>query len=175
MSQLDKPVKVGPTPGGDGAVSAAGRREQVPRVEAQEVNIAVKQPRLRLPSVVLATMGVLAVLVLAYLAYRLLPVLLLIFVSMLFATAIEPLVNWLRRGPFNRSAGILVVYTSIFLLIGVVGFLIVPVFLSQMGELGTSLPRTLNEVRNNVDTIENGFIRQQVTTFVDAADYVVSQ
>src|SRR5947208_7690119 len=134
MSQLDKPVKVRPAPGGDGARSEGGGREQIPSVEAQELNIEVSEPRFRLPSVVLATIGVLAVLVLAYLTYRLLPVMLLIFVSMLFATAIEPLVNWLRRGPFNRSVGILTVYTSLFLVIGAIGYVTVPVIFNQVGE-----------------------------------------
>jgi predicted PurR-regulated permease PerM len=142
---------------------------------ASEVHIDVAQPGFRLPSVVLATLGVLSVLLVAYFAYRLLPVVVLVFVSILFATAIEPLVNWLRRGPFNRSAGILVVYTSIFLLIGAVGYLTVPVLLSQIGELGTALPGALKEARKGVDSIQSGFVRQQATTFVDAADYVVGQ
>src|SRR5437762_1571187 len=62
--------------------------------EVQEVHVDVNQPLIRVPSIMLATMGVLAVLVVAYLAYQLLPVLLLIFIAVLFATAIEPVVNW---------------------------------------------------------------------------------
>jgi len=130
---------------------------------------------LRLPSVVLATIGVLAVLVLAYLAYRLLPVLLLIFVSMLFATAIEPLVNWLRRGPFNRSAGILTVYTSLFLVIGAIGYVTVPIIISQLGELSTALPNTIKDVEKNVANMPNGFLRKQATTFVGAAGSIMNQ
>src|SRR5438093_1904181 len=117
----------------------------------------IVEPRFRLPSVVPATIGVLTVLLLAYLAYRLLPVLLLIFVSMLFATAIEPLVNWLRRGPFNRSVGILTVYTSLFLLIGIIGYVTVPIFIAQLGELSTALPNTINDVDKNVAQMHNGF------------------
>src|SRR5947209_6455004 len=105
-----------------------------------EVRVGVSRPRFTISSVILSTIAILAVLVLAYFTYKLLPVLVLVFVSILFATAIEPLVNWLRRGPFNRTLGILVVYTSLFLLIGAIAFLIVPVFLNQVGELGNSLP-----------------------------------
>src|SRR4051812_47988875 len=81
--------------------------------EAPEVYVDVKPAPVHLPAIMLATIGVLSVLLVAYLAYRLLPVILLLFVSLLFATAIEPVVNWLRRGPFNRSAGILIVYTGL--------------------------------------------------------------
>src|SRR6476620_10034799 len=113
----------------DGALVAAPTEDaheaetatvEKPAEGLSEIHVDVKEPRFRLPSVVLSTIGVLFVLVLAYLVYQLLPVLLLLFVSILFATAIEPVVNWLRRGPFNRSAGILIVYTTIFLLIGAV-------------------------------------------------------
>ena len=99
MQRLDDGVLV-PIPKNAEAARPAGVEN--PAEETPEIHVDVKEPRFRLPSVVLATLGVLAVLVLAYLAYQLLPVLLLLYVSILFATAIEPVVNWLRRGPFNR-------------------------------------------------------------------------
>lgn len=157
------------------AAAAEAATAEKPAEEVPEIHVDVTEPRFRLPSVVLATIGILALLVLAYLVYVMLPVLLLLFVSILFATAIEPLVNWLRRGPFNRSAGILIVYTTIFLLIGAVGYVLVPVFLTQVGELGTSLPNTLKDIKSNVDHMPNGFIKQQATTFVGAADVVLRQ
>src|SRR4051812_4221630 len=70
-----------------------------------EVRIAVREPQFRLPRVVMAASGVFPVLFITYLLYRLMPVVLLIVISLLFATAIKPDVNWLRRGPFNLSAG----------------------------------------------------------------------
>lgn len=144
-------------------------------VEMPEVHVDLIPQGLRVPSIVLATIGVLAVLLLAYLAYLLLPVVLLLFVSLLFATAIEPVVNWLRRGPFNRSAGILIVYTGLFLLIGVIGFLIIPVLLAQTSDLGSILPKKLDALREGVKEMPNGFIKQQATNFVDAAKYGISQ
>src|SRR5689334_5582820 len=121
MSQVEQQGVVTPSQGSgirdqeSGITDAAESLPPDPQSATPEVHIDVSAPRFRLPSIVLGTIGVLSVLVLAYLSYLLLPVLLLIFVSMLFATAIEPLVNWLRRGPFNRSAGILTVYTTLFL------------------------------------------------------------
>src|SRR5438128_2970915 len=94
---------------------------------------------------------------------------------MLFATAIEPLVNWLRRGPFNRSAGILTVYTSLFLVIGAIGYVTVPIIISQLGELSTALPNTIKDVEKNVANMPNGFLRQQATTFVGAAGSIMNQ
>src|SRR6266508_3474883 len=127
MRSLDDGALVPATTEDDAAVIT-----EKPQEDVAEIHVDLNEPRFRLPSVVLTTLGVLTVLVLAFLTYQLLPVLLLLFVSILFATAIEPVVNWLRRGPFNRSAGILIVYTTIFLLIGAIGYVTVPVFLNQI-------------------------------------------
>lgn len=140
---------------------------------AQEVRVGLSTPRFRVPSVMLAAVGVVAVLVAAYLVYRLMPVLALIFTSILFATAIEPVVSLLRRGPFSRSAGILVVYTGIFLTLGLIGFLTIPVFLNQIGELGTALPERFKELREGADGIESPFVRQQVISIIGAGDAIV--
>src|ERR1051326_4225860 len=54
-----------------------------------------------------------------YLLWRVQDVLFLLILAVLLATAIEPLVNRLRRGPFTRGSGVLAVYTLIVVLIGV--------------------------------------------------------
>ena len=59
--------------------------------------------------IVRGTLVVVGVLLGIYFLQQLLPVVLLLLVAMMLATAIEPLVNRLRRGPFSRTTGILVV------------------------------------------------------------------
>ncbi len=152
-----------------GKVEAAGSSGE-PALHAEiEIN------RLRLPSVVMATIGVLAVLFLTYIVYKTLALLLILFLALLIATAIEPVVNFLRRGPFNRSAGILVVYTGIFLVIGATGWLTLPIVFEQVGELGNSLSKTVTEMRKSVSDIDNAFLRQQATVFVDVAGNFATQ
>lgn len=141
--------------------------------------IEVDVNRLKLPTVIMATAGILGVLVISFLLYRTLTLLLLLFLSLLIATAIEPLVNWLRRGPLNRSAGILVVYTGIFLVIAAIGLLTVPLAISQVGQIGTSLNQTVGEMKQSVNEIDKGqpnsFLRQQASAFVDAASTALGQ
>ena len=48
----------------------------------------------------------------AYVLWRIQEVLFLLLIAVLLATAIEPIVNRLRRGPFTRGSGVLVVYTA---------------------------------------------------------------
>ena len=50
----------------------------------------------------------------------------LLFLGILLATAIEPIVNHLRRGPFGRGTGVLAVYTAIVLVLGIVTAVVVP-------------------------------------------------
>src|SRR6476661_3140261 len=69
----------------------------------------------------------------AYILWRIQEVVFLLFIAVLLATAIEPIVNRLRRGPFSRGSGVLVVYTAIMLVIGIAGYLIVPNVLGQAG------------------------------------------
>lgn len=58
-------------------------------------------------------------------------VIFLIFISILLATSIEPLVNRLRRGPFSRGTGILVIYTAIMAALAGVVILTVPPLIDE--------------------------------------------
>jgi predicted PurR-regulated permease PerM len=83
----------------------------------------------------------------AYLLWRVQEVLFLLFLAVLLATAIEPLVNRLRRGPFTRGTGVLAVYTLIIVLIGVPAYVVVPSVVSQAGTFSESLPDSLQKLR----------------------------
>lgn len=143
-------------------------------VAAPQVHVDVEMDRLRIPSVVMATAGVLLVLFLAWVLYRTLNLFLLLFIALLIATAIEPVVNWLRRGPFNRSAGILIVYTAIFGIIGLIGWITIPIVLQQVGELGTSLNKTLSEAETSLKD-QSPFVQQQGRFLISVLRSIVSQ
>ncbi|MDB5079652.1 MAG: hypothetical protein JWP00_1576 [Chloroflexi bacterium] len=66
-------------------------------------------------------------------------VLFLIFISILLATSIEPLVNRLRRGPFSRGTGILVIYTVIMALLAGIIILTIPPLLDEGSRAMTGL------------------------------------
>ncbi|MGI9146486.1 MAG: AI-2E family transporter [Chloroflexota bacterium] len=82
-----------------------------------------------------------------YLLWRVQDVLFLLILAILLATAIEPLVNRLRRGPFNRGSGVLVVYTLIVIIIGLPAYIIVPNIVSQAGSFSETLPERLQQLR----------------------------
>jgi predicted PurR-regulated permease PerM len=103
----------------------------------------------RFPPIEVARAGLvlMALAVGLYLLWRVQEVLFLLFLAILLATAIEPIVNQLRRGPFTRGTGTLVVYTAIILVIAVPAYAVIPSVASQAGSFMESLPDRLFALR----------------------------
>ncbi len=99
--------------------------------------------------------------------WRIQEVVFLLFIAVLLATAIEPIVNRLRRGPFSRGSGVLVVYTAIMLVIGIAGYLIVPNVLGQAGSFAQTLPDRVQAVRAQASVIEQPALRASVINALD--------
>jgi predicted PurR-regulated permease PerM len=110
-----------------------------------------------------------------YLLWRIQEVLQLLLLAIIFATAIEPLVNWLRRGPFNRSQGILVVYSALFLLVSAIGFFFVPTLLDQLGTFVETLPERLAALRPLVEQSGPRPLRELLLRGLGAAQPAVQQ
>lgn len=89
-----------------------------------------------------------------YLLWRVQEVLFLLVMAILLATAIEPLVNRLRRGPFTRGSGVLAVYTLIVLAIGIPAYALVPSLLTQAASFTESLPERLQQLRPYVIALQ---------------------
>lgn len=118
-------------------------------------------PHLATSTIVRICLVIVGIGTLLYAIYRVLPVLLLLFIAIMLATAIEPLVNNLRRGPFSRSQGILIVYTGIFAVLVAIGWLIIPVFINQVGEVVTNLPKSATAFHDWASHVSNPFLRDQ--------------
>lgn len=142
--------------------------------ESQDVHIKVNSDNWTVGRVALGTGAVLAVLLLSFMAYKALNILLLLFLALLIATAIEPLVDKLRRGPFTRTTGTLVVYGGIFTLLGVIAYILISVFFSQLGDFTTSLAKTLQDMKSGFAG-KHDFFSQQATLLLNAAGSIVPQ
>ena len=100
-------------------------------------------------------------------------VLFLIFVSLLVATGIEPLVNKLRqKGPFNRSMGILFVYTLIFGIIGFVLYLAIPPLITE-GQNLVVVFSDPQKTKTAISSINNSFIRDTLTSAYENAGSIL--
>jgi predicted PurR-regulated permease PerM len=105
----------------------------------------------------------------AYVLWRVQEVLFLLFLAVLLATAIEPLVNRLRRGPFSRGTGVLVVYTAIIVLIGLPAYALIPSVASQAGTFMESVPERLVALRPYALELQPRLLQGMAVSALDAA------
>ena len=82
-----------------------------------------------------------------YLLWMIHEVVFLLFLGILLATAIEPLVNRLRRGPFSRGSGVLVVYAAIVVLLGVPTFFFAPGLIAELDRSVATIPGSIADLR----------------------------
>ncbi|MBV9354890.1 MAG: AI-2E family transporter [Chloroflexi bacterium] len=123
----------------------------------------------RLPpgEVLRATLVIIAVLLGTYFLWRIQEVLFLLFVAILLAGAVEPLVNRLRRGPFSRGAGVLVVYSAILIALAIPIYLIIPNAVAQAAAFTESLPDRLVALQPEVGSLQPRFVGEAASSLLD--------
>jgi len=103
-------------------------------------------------------------------------VLILLFVAILFASALEPMVGLIRaRVPLGRGATILVVYVTFFVTVLALAFIVVPKAISQAQEIVASMPAFLDQVRTWAATLRPAILGQSVTELADSVQGVLAQ
>lgn len=115
-----------------------------------------------------AVLVVLGVVVGAYLLWRVQEVLFLLVLAVLLATAIEPIVNRLRRGPFTRGTGVLAVYTAIVIAIAIPAYVLVPNVASQAGSFMDTLPDRLGQLRPIAERLQPRTVQSMAVDGIDS-------
>jgi predicted PurR-regulated permease PerM len=96
-------------------------------------------------------------------------VLLLVFISVLLASALEPVIGVLRaRLPLGRGATILVVYASFFVVVLGLAFVVVPAAVSQGQRILVSLPPFFDQARDWAAQLRPAALSASITTLIDA-------
>jgi predicted PurR-regulated permease PerM len=96
-------------------------------------------------------------------------VLLLLFVSILLASALEPMVGWLRqRLPIGRVGTILVVYLTFFVVMLGLAFIVLPAAVDQGQRILASLPATIDQVREWASHLRPVALSRSITALVDS-------
>ncbi|MEO8570103.1 MAG: AI-2E family transporter [Chloroflexota bacterium] len=101
-------------------------------------------------------------------------VLLLLFVSILLASALEPIIGLIRdRLPIGRGAAILAVYITFF--IGVLGlaFIIVPAAIGQGQHIVAGLPAFFDSIRSWAATLQPATLGQSISALVNSVEGAV--
>ncbi len=96
--------------------------------------------KLKIDISAITLLKILAIVVSVYFLYRVIDVLALIFVAIIFATALEPAVNWLHRNHIPRAVGVLILYLIVFLVLSLIMVLMIPPLVAQVTELAKIIP-----------------------------------
>ena len=96
-------------------------------------------------------------------------VLLLLFLSVLLASALEPMIGWLReRLPLGRVGTILVVYVAFFTFAIGMAFVVVPAAVNQGQRIVADLPPFFDQVRLWADNLRPVALSTSITALVDS-------
>lgn len=104
-----------------------------------------------------------------YALWYLAGVLLLVFLAILMATAIEPLVTKMRRGPFSRGSGALTVYATIVGVFALIAYITVPGLIAEGFAFVDGLPNRLETFRPAIETLEPVAVRDFAISSLDRA------
>jgi predicted PurR-regulated permease PerM len=80
------------------------------------------------------------ILVLLYFLYLISDILIILFVSLIFASAFDPTVDWLAKRKIPRTVGILLIYLVLFTLVSLIIYLIIPPITQEVTELSQNFP-----------------------------------
>jgi len=121
---------------GSGTV-AMSRSSVAPKSPHKHVNRLVIE--VSAGTVAKSTAVVLLLVLLLYFLYQINAILVLLFVSFLFAAALDPVVDFLHRRKIPRSLGVLLIYVVIFYVLGVSLSSLIPLMAKQVTDIGTSV------------------------------------
>jgi predicted PurR-regulated permease PerM len=122
-----------------------------------------KLPRLTIRQIVQATALLILVAAAFYFLYRFHQVFLLLFVAIVFSTAIRPVVLRLNKLGLPREAGVILVYICLVGIIAAVIILLLPLFVRQGNLFADTIPETYEEVRETMLENPNFFIWRMAT------------
>jgi predicted PurR-regulated permease PerM len=96
-------------------------------------------------------------------------VLLLVFVAVLLASALEPFIGWIRgHVGLGRGATILLVYAAFFAAVVALALVIVPAAIAQFNDIVAGLPPLLDRARDWAADLRPRGLSASVTAIVDA-------
>lgn len=96
----------------------------------------------------------LLIFILLYFLYLVRDILIILFISLIFASAVDPWVDWLQKKKIPRSISVFFIYFILFSFIALTVYLIIPPIVQQIGELTNNLPHYLERVTSGFSSLK---------------------
>lgn len=110
--------------------------------------------------VFLGTLAVVGTALAFFLAYLFADALLLLFIGIVLATAVRPLIQWLRGRGLSTHSATVSVYALLLLAVAGLMSWFLPVLFDQVTTLGTDLPSTVNELADKLQQSSSTILRR---------------
>ncbi len=89
---------------------------------------------------------IIVILIMLYFLYFIRDILAIFFVSLVFASALDPMVDWLQKRKIPRSVGILIIYLLLFAFFSLVVYLIFPALINETSQLSGNSPYYFDKI-----------------------------
>jgi len=94
----------------------------------------------------LTVIKIIIILILLYFLYLIGDIIIIMFVSLVFASAFDPWVDWLNQRKIPRSIGILLIYLALFAMVALAVYLIIPPITREIADLSQNFPRYFDKL-----------------------------
>jgi len=94
--------------------------------------------------------------------YLTLDILALLFIAVIIASAMNPAIDWMEKKRVPRTAGVLILYLLLILVIGAVIFFIGPSIASQANDFYQKLPQYLTGVHDSINSLRDSFSAKNI-------------
>lgn len=96
-----------------------------------------------------------AIFLMLYLFYLSKDILMILFISLIFSSAVDPWVDWLQKKRVPRSLSIFFIYVILFSFFSLAIYLIIPPIAQEIGDLSSSFPRYLEKISQGFSSIKD--------------------
>ncbi len=107
----------------------------------------------------LTIVKIILILLLLYFLFLVKDILTILFVSLVFASAVDPWVDWMQKKKIPRGVSIILIYLVLFVVISLVIYLIIPPIAEQVGELANNFPRYFDKIISGFSSFKEFSIR----------------
>ncbi|MDD5032188.1 MAG: AI-2E family transporter [Patescibacteria group bacterium] len=89
-----------------------------------------------------------------YFFYLVRDILIIIFISLILSSALDPWVDWMHKRKIPRGIGIILIYFVLLIIVASAFYLIIPPIISQVKELSVTFPHYLEKVISGVSALK---------------------
>ncbi|MFH1412449.1 MAG: AI-2E family transporter [bacterium] len=103
----------------------------------------------------LTIVKIIVVLIVLYFLYLISDIIALLFASLIFASAVDPWIDWMQLKKIPRSIGMLIVYLVLLAIISFVVYLLIPPIAHQTSELSSNFPQYVDKASSAFFNLQN--------------------